>query len=386
MRAVGLRVALLAGTLRQGGAEKQLIYMTRALLQAGVDVRVYSLTRGEYYESTLQAMGVQPKWVGQYSSPIFRLMTLIRSLHKFKPHVLQAAHFYANLYVSLSAPVYNAVGIGTIRSDIVYEMEANRIWGKLLVNGCGSIIANSQIGRNNAVNMGIASEKAYYLPNVIDLADFDKQYAEAKDINIEIDKPTPIVIASAGRMLPAKRYDRFINALAIARQEMSTIVGMLIGDGPEKENLQLLMQQKGLSDEELIFLGRRDDVPALLKQADIFLLTSDHEGFPNVLLEAMAARLPIITTSAGDASKIIQDGLTGYIVSDNNVDKLVACILRLARSKKLRNQLGQNGRRRVEQKFIFDKLAENLITTYQTIANQQNSRRLLKALSEKKSE
>ena len=128
-----LKVAFLAGTLGQGGAEKQLVYMTRALLQAGVNVRVYSLTRGEYYEPALQALGVQPQWIGKYSNPMIRLFTLMISLRNFRPHVLQSAHFYTNLYVGLIAPIYNAVGIGSIRSDITYEMESNPFWGKLLL-------------------------------------------------------------------------------------------------------------------------------------------------------------------------------------------------------------------------------------------------------------
>ena len=91
-----------------------------------------------------------------------------------------------------------------------------------------------------------------------------------------------------------------MTALNIACREAPKLLGIIIGDGPELANLQAFAQQRGLSEENLLFLGRRDDVPAILRRAQIFMLTSDHEGFPNVLLEAMAARLPVITTPAGD--------------------------------------------------------------------------------------
>jgi glycosyltransferase involved in cell wall biosynthesis len=379
-----LRVAFVAGTLVQGGAEKQLVYMTRALVQAGVNVRVYSLTRGEYYEPILQELGVQPQWIGQYSNPLTRLIALTVSLRSFRPHVLQSAHFYVNLYVSMVASVYNAVGIGCIRSDMIYEMESNPNWGKLLLTRVDALIANSQVAQRNIMKAGIAPEKAYHLPNVIDLVDFDGKYDQAKDIiSVQTGFEPRIVVATVGRLIPAKRFDRFITALASARQKTSAISGILIGDGPEMANLQAFARQKGLTNENIIFMGQRDDIPALLRHADIFMLTSDHEGFPNVLLEAMAARLPVITTPAGDANTVVQDGLTGYVVPYDDMVELVECFLRLAHSAQLRYQLGQEGRTRVEQFFAMDGLAEKLLSIYQTIAIQCHSHRLLKAISTK---
>lgn len=376
-----LKVALLAGTLGQGGAEKQLVFMVHALLEVGVNVRVYSLTKGEYYEPILQSLGVYPQWIGKHSNPIIRLRALMVSLRNFRPHVLQSAHFYANLYVSAVSHIYNTVSIGSIRNDMVHEMESNPVWGKLLLSGVGSLIANSQMACQNAIRLGIASENLYYLSNVIDLADFDRRFAQAENNHLYLSVAPRILIASVGRLVPAKRFDRFIKALAIARRNAPELLGIIIGDGPEKENLYAFAQKQGLSDEDIIFLGRRNDVPAILKQAHIFILTSDHEGFPNVLLEAMAARLPVITTPAGDSSHVVQNGLTGYVVPFNDMDGLVKYMLLLAESAQLRNKLGQTGRMRVEQNYGSDGLAENLISIYKQIAVKRNSEYLRKVLS-----
>ncbi|GAB1472145.1 glycosyltransferase [Chloroflexota bacterium] len=377
----GLRVAFIAGTLGQGGAEKQLVYMVRALLQAGVTVRVYSLTRGEYYESTLQALGIQPQWIGKYSSPVVRLIILMISLRNFKPHVLQSAHFFANLYVGLIAPIFSAVGIGSIRSDIIYEMESNPFWGKLLLTKVNSLIVNSQVAMRNATKFGVAPEKVNYLPNVIDLADFDRRHNQIESIPVHQGIESKTVVVSIGGLFPAKRFDRFIAALTIACRKTPKLLGIIIGDGPELANLQAFAQQKGLSEENFLFLGRRDDVPAILRKAQIFVLTSDHEGFPNVLLEAMAARLPVITTPAGDSSNVVQDGQTGYVVPFDDIDGLVKYMLRLAQSAQLRHKLGQAGRARVEQIYGTDGLAKNLLSIYGQIAIQRHSRRLIKVLS-----
>lgn len=382
-----LKVAFLAGTLAQGGAERQLVYMVRALLDVGVDVRVYSLTRGEYYESSIQTLGAPLIWIGQYSSPLFRTIALMVALRNFKPHVLHATHFYTNLYVGLVAPLYNALGIGSIRSNLFLELESNPFWGKSLFNIVGSLIANSQAASRNAVILGLDPKKIQYLPNVIDLAAFDRKYEDAKASGIKAGGPTSqIVIAAVGRLETVKRFDRFIIALSVASREMPELSGIIIGDGPEMDNLKTCAQQVGLSEEKLIFLGRRDDVPNVLRQADIFVLTSDYEGFPNVLLEAMAARLPVITTPAGDASILVQNGVTGYVVYYDDIDKIVEHMLNLARSSALRSKLGEAGRIQVEQDYGINGLADNLLNIYQNIAKFHPSYHLDDALTKKPSD
>src|SRR5437867_4813362 len=107
-----LRVALVAGTLVQDGAEKQLVYMAHALSEAHVDIRVYCLTRGEFYESALTALGIQTYWVGRFGSRISRLLTLTAALREFRPHIVQAGHFFTNLYATVAARLCKAVPVG----------------------------------------------------------------------------------------------------------------------------------------------------------------------------------------------------------------------------------------------------------------------------------
>ncbi|HEU5049496.1 MAG TPA: glycosyltransferase family 4 protein, partial [Gemmatimonadales bacterium] len=99
----GLRVALVAGTLGRGGAEKQLVYMAGALADAGVEVRVFALTRGEIHEHALMARGLAPRWIGRAPWPPLRLGALAAGLARFRPHVVQAGHFFTNLYVATGA-------------------------------------------------------------------------------------------------------------------------------------------------------------------------------------------------------------------------------------------------------------------------------------------
>jgi len=375
-----LRVAFVAGTLGQGGAEKQLVYMVRALLQAGVDVRVYALTRGELHQPALKALGVEPTWVGRHGHPLARLTSLALALRHFRPHVLQSAHFFTNLYVGLLAPMFRAVGIGAIRNDMPHEMEANPFWGKWLLTKVEALVANSHEAVRSAIQLGVGQERMHCLPNIIDLSEFDRHSQHAATL-LPQNLASRTVVATVGRLVPAKRFDRFIEALAIAREQAPELLGCIVGDGPERERLQALAQEKGLVDEHLLFLGRRHDVPALLRQAQMLALTSDHEGFPNVLLEAMAARLPVVTTPAGDSARVVRDGVTGYVLPFDDVRGFANRLVELAQSPALRSTLGNEGRALVEREYSREGLAASLLSIYLRTATQSGSHRLTRVLS-----
>ena len=361
----GVRIALLSGGLSQGGAEKQLVYMAGALLRAGADVRVYCLTRGDHYERALLSLGISPVWIGRFGNPAVRVLGLAAALRDFRPHILQSTHFFSNLYVCLVAPLYRAVAIGSIRSDVYQEMKANGRWGPLLLRMPPAIIANSFTARRNAERLGIPPIRIEVLPNVLDLAEFDATGGPAPRPGGE--GRDPVVIAVC-RLVAAKRLDRFLRALALARHEVPGIRGVIVGEGPEAGALTSLARELGLLPDGVSFLGRRDDVAGLLRESDIVALTSEHEGFPNVVLEAMAARLPVVTTPSGDSGVIVQDCVTGFVVEGDDIAGIARRIVTLSASAELRRTFGEAGRGKVERLYSADALGGMLLSTYRSIA------------------
>jgi glycosyltransferase involved in cell wall biosynthesis len=340
-------------------------------------VRVLSLTRGEFFEPALRALGVEPVWVGRFSNPVMRTASTIAALRDFRPHVLQSAHFYTNLYVSLAAPCYGAISIGAARGDVVRDVASNGRWGRSLLRAPSALVVNSYAAQRNAVAYGVPAEKVHVLPNVIDLTKFDA----AADVEpLATSGTVPPLVVGVGTFIRAKRFDRFLHVLARARGRGVALQGLLIGDGPERGALEALAGELGLLPDGVRFAGRRTDVPALLRRAQIYLLTSDHEGFPNVLLEAMAARLPVVTTTAGDAGVVVEEGKTGFTASPDDLDTLTNRVVELVSSSTLRTQLGEGGRRRVETLYTRSGLGERLLGLYRTIAEQLGNRRTLALL------
>jgi glycosyltransferase involved in cell wall biosynthesis len=374
-----LRVAFIAGTLGKGGAEKQLTYMVQALRLAGVDVRVFHLARGGFYESVLQDMGCPPEWVGRHGNPLARIGSFIRALKTFRPHIIHASHFYTALYAVTASWWYRSISIGSIRSDGMYELRGNRLFGPYLLWAPSAIIANSYCGIDNILKEGYDPAKFSVLLNVIDLAYFDTLLAKASPRSSKSDDILAIVVAS---LYPKKRIDVFLEAMVEVRKRMPSVRGMIVGAGPERARLESRAQSLGLSPDGVSFAGLRDDVPSLLRQADMLVLPSEHEGFPNVILEAMASRLAVVTTPAGDAARIVESCKAGFVVPFNDSAKMADRIVELANSKDRRDLFGFAGRRCVEEQYGVDGLGGRLLSIYRASAIRLHKHRLLDILSQ----
>lgn len=358
-----LRVAFLAGSLVQGGAEKQLVYMARALKEAGVTVRVFALTQGDYYDAVLRDMGIAVEYVPRGYSPARRLAILVRQLRLFRPHIVQSAQFFTNLYAALGGCMSGAVAIGSMRSDLHYEMARMGFWGKWLARMPRTVFANSHAARRNAAAAGMAADRMHLLENVIDLQDFDRR----SDNESLITAPEHIVAVAVGALEPVKRFDRFIRALAKARQSEPALRGWIVGAGPERSALERTAKESDPTGDGILFLGERSDVPALLKKAHMLVLCSDHEGFPNVVMEAMAARLPVIATPAGDCGALVDEGVTGCLVPFDDVSAMAARMVQLAAQPAIRERFGAEARRIVEERYSYSTLADRLLALYRKV-------------------
>jgi len=139
-----LRICFLAGTLGQGGAERQLFYSLRALRQCGAVPRVLCLAQNEFWEERIRNLGVPVTCVGQMQSKLKRLFRILVELRKQPPKIFQSQHFYTNAYVAAGARALRLCGIGALRCDGLSEVqESGLIGGWLSLHTPRVIVANS---------------------------------------------------------------------------------------------------------------------------------------------------------------------------------------------------------------------------------------------------
>jgi len=367
-----LRVAVVTASLGMAGAEKQAFYIARALAEAGVAVRVLNVNRGGAYEDALRELNVETRSFGWLPGLPLRLPLLMSALRGFRPDIIQSVHAYTNAYSSIAGRLLGALSIGGLRSDFQACMTDNGRFSRWLLTWPNAIAVNSRRALEDASQSDwLDASRLHYLPNAIDLAAFP-------------DRPTgqtangECTCICVGRLLPSKRVDVFVRALALARLSRPGVRGVVVGYGPESTNLRRLAAELGLLPDGLKFLGFRFDVAGLLQQSSIFVFCSESEGTPNVILEAMAAGLPVVTTPAGDAADVVEPAAAGYIVPFGDVEATSVAITQLAGSPALRSHLGKSGRDYIARNRASSDLGPRLLKMYAEIARNCSREELLK--------
>ena len=361
-----LRICYLAGTLGQGGAERQLYYAVQVLRQSGASVRVLSLESGGFWEEPIKELGAAVTWVGQDRSRLKRVLRIVKELKREPADILQCQHFYTNAYASAAVSLLNCIAIGALRSNGYFDLnQTGRIGGRINLHIPRLLAANSQSSMRFAINCGVPSSRLYFLPNVVDTDRFKPAITQTAS-----PQSAPLTLLAAGRLTREKRFDRFLTLIHRLRTEHRLNVrGWIAGPTRADQDLRPELERQaaalGLFPDGLQFLGSVADMAAIYQQAAIGVLTSEHEGTPNVLLEAMAAGLPVVATNVGGIPDIVQEGQTGFLASGDNKEALLAAILRLIRNPDLRSTMGSRARAFVEETHSVHRLSANLSGLYE---------------------
>jgi glycosyltransferase involved in cell wall biosynthesis len=157
--------------------------------------------------------------------------------------------------------------------------------------------------------------------------------------------------------------DLFIKALSILSKRKQRVRGVIAGDGPLRDDLQKLATEEGIAD-RVDFIGATEDVPGLLARSDTFILASDWEGMPNVVLEAMASGLPVVGTAIDGTKEIVEEGGTGFLVPSDDAEALATAMNELTASVELRSRMGQAGRHRAESEYSMERMVERYESLY----------------------
>lgn len=359
---VDLKIAFIAGTLGQGGAERQLYYTLQVLAAAGCRPLLLALTEGEYWQKPIEQLGIEVIPVGRTHNRFARLVTIRNVLRARPVEIIQSQHFYTNLYAALAARSLQRTEIGAVRNDAYSEVQASGpILGRLSLLYPRRLVANSAQAVENACRIGARSSRLHLLPNVVDCREFSPNPAR---------QPGPLRLLAAGRMVPQKRLERYISLLARLRQaDGIEVKGILAGDGPERPVLEALAASLGLDQQTLQFVGKCENMTGLYQQADLLVLPSQHEGTPNVVLEAMACGIPVVASAVGGVPDLITHGTTGYLAAPGRDDDLHTYALSLLRDQQLRTAIGNNARQFVLQNSSLDQHLNRLMELYDLLTS-----------------
>lgn len=183
------------------------------------------------------------------------------------------------------------------------------------------------------------------------------------DLGIGLDEKVIIHISNFRKI---KRIPDIIDSFMLVRKEQDAKL-VLVGDGPERMDIELLVVEKGLQD-HVVFTGKRDDLPELLAISDVMFHLSEKEAFGLVLLEALACGVPCIATDIGGIPEVIEDGVNGYLVPLGAVEQAADKAIALLKDKALHQSFKHQARKTAEEKFHSSTIVAQYEKLYYEVA------------------
>jgi len=374
---------IVINNLDSGGAERQLLAVLPALKRDGIVPRIHVLTHRGALAARFEAAGIPvdepwaaarlqqlPAMLGRPLLLFMSALTLLCSLYRRRPNILQFVMppaYLVGALVSLAAP--KAIRVMSRRNLNLYQRRRPLLarvehWlhGRMV-----AIIGNSEAILSELRGEGVPNERLHLIRNGIDLARFSGSDRSGARATLGI-RDTALIMITVANLIPYKGHADLLLALARIKRRLPPDWHLLCVGRDDGIGAALVQNaaQAGIG-QHVHWLGSRDDIPDLLAAADIGLLCSHQEGFPNAILEAMAAGLPVIATRVGGSSEAVVEGETGLLVPAHDPERLGDAILTLAGDAEMRSAFGRAGRNRAERDFALARTIADYAALYRRL-------------------
>jgi glycosyltransferase involved in cell wall biosynthesis len=234
------------------------------------------------------------------------------------------------------------------------------------------LIEVSRATQDRHVAYGIARPDRFtVIPNGIDLTPYDRTPPEARAIRAQLGLPPEApVIGTVAMLVPVKRLDVLLAAMETLLRARPDALLVIVGDGGLRPALQQRAEAPPLSG-RVHLLGLRDDVPDLLPAFDVFALSSDDEGYPTSLIEAMAAGRPVVATDVGGVPEVVSRDESGLLVPRRDPDRLADALRSLLDAPDRARAMGLKGRRIARERFDVRRMVARTEALYQELLREK---------------
>jgi glycosyltransferase involved in cell wall biosynthesis len=300
---------------------------------------------------------------GGYYQPrsIRSQIRLMQDVRRNRFDIVHAYGWYPNIFaIPASRFGSRAVNIAAIRDAGAYMTPAKTRALAIVCKLADGVLANSNAGREWLLAQGVADHKIQVIRNGVFVSPRAERLTASGPIRREFGIPAGVAIcACVGRVVSGKGIDDYLKAARILQDSGRDVRFLMIG-GQSAElhfesEMETLAKRLNVAD-KVIFTGQRNDVPAILREVDVVVHPSLTEGLSNVILEAMAAAVPVVATRAGGNPELVDDGRTGLLVPVQNPQEIANAICRLLDQPEEARSFGEQARRRVVEEFAVDRM------------------------------
>ncbi len=372
-----IKIVYLIGTLRIGGAERDIVETVTRLNKQRFAPQIYCISGGGPLQKRVESHGI-PVTVFHALKPgkcdkkhiARKFFSLYHYLKKEQPSIVHSYTYSPSIYGGLAAKlathakiITNRLCLGTFKDGHpglqVLENLVNRV--------TDNVIANAQAIKEDVLQRErIMPEKIHIIYNGVNLEQYlpvDSSTQRLKKQRFDIPETSP-VIGIVANLSYWKGHREFVLAASKVVQRSPEVKFFCIGeDRGMKPQLDSLIHHLGLQ-KHIIFTGKIEQVEQVLPLIDIQVSASYEEGFSNAILEGMACGKPVIATAVGGTPEAVVHNETGLLVPPKDEHALAQAMLCLLAQPELAKQFGQKGRTRVEQYFSVQKMIYDLETFY----------------------
>lgn len=367
-----IRTLHLINQLGYGGTERQLSLLLTHMDPDRFEHRVVVLNPSPHrsYDEELERQGVSVRVMPRSCrGPLKRLLFLVRESRKYRPRVMHSWTLHDNPYAGFAGWASRTpVRWGSVRLSLQSAgfLTLSRFVRRLCIQSVQRQVVNSRVLVAELSASGLRPDRILFLPNCV-REHRAEQAADLSALGISAEAP---VVGIVGNLRPAKNHGLFVRSMArvvASRPQIrAVIVGQSIpGEERYEDALKEEIERLGL-DRHIVLTGFRDDVPEILERMSVFCLTSDQEGLPNVVLEAMAAARPVVACRAGGVAEVLEDGRHGYLIAPDDEEGMALAVGRLLDHPESAHRMGEAGRDRVERERSCTALASRLADEYRT--------------------
>jgi colanic acid/amylovoran biosynthesis glycosyltransferase len=335
------RIVLLLEDLKFGGTQRQALELARGLDRTRFQPEIWVMAAGDDLVSLAQAWDIPLVRLSSGKKPgVPGLTRLWLRLKKNPPDLLLTLTALPNIWGRLLGRGAGApLVVGNVRSLLHGDQFERWLWPLTDYILCNTHSLADILNKD----CKIYPSRLTVIPNGVD-TDFFRPGPPPQN-------PEPIIL-SVARMVPEKDHETLIRAFRLVLQDHPYAQLWLVGDGPLKPAMVKLVQQT-LPGSQVRFLPGRADLRPLLEQAALFALSSRHEAFPNVVLEAMAMGLPVVATRVGGLPDLVTPGETGWLVPAGNAPALAGAMSQMLGDPETRQSFSRAARERVERDFTL---------------------------------
>lgn len=362
-----MKILLLTPALNFGGVETGTVDLAKSLKKIGEEVMVVS--SGGRLVKELEESNIKHCRLPVHKKSITSFFQVPKIIKIIKDERIDIVHAQSRIPAWIAYFACKITHTPFLTSCHGYY--SKHFFSRVMGEGRRVIVISQIIGRHMQDKFGVSQEKIRLVYRGVDLSRYHYQTDKYK---YPRDK---FRIVNISRITPIKGQAEFIKAIGIVAGEVANIEVWLVGSADKKkwryeESLHRLIKELNL-EEKVKFLGARSDIPQILEESDLLVLSTQvPEAFGRVVIEAAAVGVAVCATRIGGISEIIEDGRDGLLFTCQDINSMAEAIIKMLREPALRQQCSINLRKKVEERFSLERMAKQTLGVYRETVAEKN--------------